>query len=170
MTSPKYARQMLAGCAVAILAAGLAGPVLAQEQEAAKKPAVVVEKITVEPAAPGPDTLCQLTVQLKNGGSKIASLFAFKVEVNGHRLPVYDKELFAFPVDPGASADLKLFNFWTTETGRPAPADGKLTVAVELVEARWVEITTEDKVEVWTPAGAVEGLPASASVTLKMTK
>ncbi len=167
MTSTKHIWKLLA--AVAVFAAGLADPSRAQEAEA-KKPAVVVEAITVDPAAPGPDTLCQLTVKLKNSGSKIASLFAFRVEINGHQLPVYDRELFAFPVDPGASADLRLFNFWTTETGRPAPGDSKLTVAVALEEARWVEITSEDKVEVWTPAGAVEGLPAAASVSLKMKR
>lgn len=168
MTTTKYSYRLLAATAVAVLATILANPTQAQEGEEAKTPPVTVEAITVEPAAPGPDTLCQLTVKLENGGSKIASLFAFRVEINGQKLPVYDRELFAFPVDPGSSADLRLFNFWSTETGRPAPADGKLTVAVRLEEAQWVAVTTEDKVEVWTPAGAVEGLPATASVTLKM--
>ena len=166
---------MLARTKAALLAAvllvSLAGVSPAQQAEGEKKPpAVVVEEVTVEPAAPGPDTLCRLTVKLKNGGSQIASLFAFAVEINGHPLPVYVEELFAFPVDAGSAADLRLYNFWSTETGRPAPADGKLTVAVRLEEAQWMEITTEDKVEVWTPTGAVEGLPSAASVTLKMKK
>lgn len=161
----------LAQLAAAALLAVAAAVAQAQEAEVAKKPpAVVIEEVVVEPAAPGPDTLCRLTVKLKNSGSKIASLFAFTVEIDGHELPVYAKEIFAFPVDPGAAADLRLFNFWSTETGRPAPAGGQLTVAVRLEEARWMEITSEEEVEVWTPAGAVEGLPSAASVTLKMKK
>lgn len=86
----------------------LATPLEAQETEGEeeKLPLVVVEKVTVEPADPGPDTLCKLTVKLRNSGTEIASLFAFTVEINGQKLPVYDKELFAFPVDPGSAADL----------------------------------------------------------------
>lgn len=160
--------------AVLTLAAGLTVPLTAQEEEAKKAeektPLVVVEEVTVEPADPGPETLCRLTVKLRNGGERPASLFGFGVTVNGQPLTVYDKELFALAVDPGTAADLRLFNFWSAETGRPAPKDGKLTVEVRLKEAQWVEIKTEDGAEVWTPTGAVEGLPVAKSLTLKMKK
>jgi hypothetical protein len=138
----------------------------------AKKPAAAlsVEEVTVTPSDPAADTLCKLTVKLRNAGEKTASLLAFEVAINGQTLPVYDTELFALPLDAGATTEVPLFNFWTSETGRPAPADGKLTVEVRLTEAQWVNIEMEDGVEVWTPTGAVDGLPAARSVTLKMKK
>jgi hypothetical protein len=142
----------------------------AQEAEKPAAPSLSVEEVIVTPAAPGVDTLCKLSVKLRNGGEQTASLLAFQVAVNGQELPVYDTELFALPLDPGAVTEVPLFNFWTTETGRPAPADGKLTVEVRLTEAQWVKIEMEDEVEVWTPVGPVEGLPAAKSVTLKMKK
>jgi hypothetical protein len=144
-----------------------AGKAPAKKEEA---PAVAVKAIAVDPSDPGADTLCRLTVTLDNHGERTASLFGFRVTVGGVELPVYERELFAFPVPAGESAELPLFNFWSTETGRPAPAGGKLEVEVTLLEAQWVEIETEDEAEVWTPVGPVPGLPSTESLTLEMKK
>ncbi len=94
----------------------------------------------------------------------------FRVRINGQDLPVYQNQVFYTVVDPGATATLRLHNFWSTETSRPVPKDGKLTIEVTLAEARWMEVQTKDGTEVWTPAGAVEGLPSSKSVTLTLAK
>lgn len=148
----------------------VAGAAPAQEAEEPAAPLLSIEEVTVVPADPAVDTLCKLSVKLKNGGERTASLLAFSVAIDGHQLPVYDTELFAFPLDPGATTEVPLFNFWSSETGRPAPADGELTVEVALTEARWVKIEMEEEVEVWTPVAPVEGLPVADSVTLKMKK
>jgi len=148
------------------LAAALAAPLLAQE----KKPALTLESIQVEPAAPGPDTLCHMRVTLRNAGDRPASTLEFVVKLNGRELPAYKDRLYLEAVEPGATREIRLFNFWSTEKGRPAPADGKLTLEVALVRAAWMQKQTKDGAEVWSAAGAVEGLPITKSITLKMGK
>ena len=135
-------------------------------QQAPAAPAVTIEKVTVTPAQPGPDTLCQLHVTLRNAGQKPASELAFTVKVNGQELPVYRQHLFMMRLDPGKSTDMRVFNFWSSETSRPAPADGRYTVEVSLDASRWYTIATEGNEEVWTPGDAVAGLPARASATV----
>lgn len=132
------------------------------------KPALTLEAVKVEPASPRPDTLCHLTVTLKNAGPQRASSLEFTVKVNGQELPAYKKRLFLTPVEPGATRELRLLNFWSTETGRPAPANGKLNVEVTLTRASWVQKASREGAEVWTPAGEVPGLPVNKSVTLTM--
>ena len=133
-------------------------------------PALAIESVAVTPSAPGPDTLCQLRVKIHNlrQGDRQASAFGFDVKLNGRALPVYAKQLYLQTVPAGAASELRLFNFWTTESGRPAPADGKLKVEVTLREGRWVELSRDGKADVWTPAGPIEGLPVSAAVTLDL--
>ncbi|HWM92180.1 MAG TPA: hypothetical protein VN493_15555 [Thermoanaerobaculia bacterium] len=133
-------------------------------------PALTLEAVKVDPATPGPDTLCRLSVTVRNAGAKTASALAFRVKVDGKELPVYRNELFFRPVAPGAATEIRLHNFWSNETGRPFPASGKMTVEVTLVEARWMDVKTENGAEVWTPTGSVEGLPVSKSVTLTLKK
>lgn len=133
-------------------------------------PALVVESIQVEPASPGPDTLCHLTVTLKNQGDRPASALELTVKVGGAALPAYRDRLFLEAVEPGASRQVKLFNFWSTEAGRPAPADRKLAVEVTLTAASWMKRETKNGATVWTPVGAVAGLPSAKSVTLAMAK
>ncbi len=141
------------------------------ESRAKPAPLVTVEEIVVEPGAPGADTLCRLRVKLKNSGDRIASQLGFTVRINGKDLPVYGNQLFMYPLEPGAVSELKLYNFWSTETSRPMPADGRLELEVELKEAQWMDISTDaEGVEVWTPLGAIEGLPVSARVALAMKK
>lgn len=149
-------------------AGGLSG--LGAQAPKPAAPLLALEAVQVDPASPGPDTLCRLSVRLKSSGTKTASAFAFRVRVDGKDLPVYEKELFLKPVAPGASAEIRLHNFWSSETGRPFPAGGKMTVEVTLAEARWMDVKTQDGAEVWTPAGPVEGLPVSKTVTLTLGK
>ena len=151
--------------AVGLLAA-LAAPASVAQQASPAPPAVAIEKVTVTPAQPGPDTLCQLHVTLRNAGEKPASELAFTVKVNGQELPVYRQHLFMMRLDPGKSTDLRLFNFWSSETARPAPADGRYVVEVSLDASRWYTIVQEGNEEVWTPGDAVAGLPARASATV----
>jgi hypothetical protein len=137
---------------------------------AAQTSPVVVEKVTVEPTRDlAADVLCRLAVTLRNTSEQIASQLGFKVTINGQELPVYVNQLFMYPVEPGASTEIPLYNFWSTETSRPRPADGKLAVEVTLAEAQWMDISTDaEGVEVWKPLGAIDGLPSSAGVTLEM--
>lgn len=141
----------------------------------AKSPdrALTLEAVKVDPASPGPDTLCRLSVTLRSiggDGPKTASALAFRVKVDGRELPVYKNELFFHPVAAGATAEVKLHNFWSNETGRPFPTNGKMTVEVTLAEAQWMDVKTENGAEVWTAVGPVEGLPVSKSVTLALKK
>ena len=156
---------------IALLALTLLITASATAQDEAIAPALSIEEIVVQPASPGADTLCQLTVKLANAGDQIASQLGFSVKINGQELGVYSNQLFMFPLPAGESSELRLFNFWTTETSRAMPADGKLRLEVALEEAVWMRIEDDEEgVEVWTPLGEVPNLPAAASVTLEMKK
>jgi hypothetical protein len=134
------------------------------------KPALTIESVKVEPAAPRAETLCHLTITLRNAGAQLASGLEFMVKVNGKALPAYDKRLYLVAVEPGATRELHLFNFWSTEAGRPAPASGRLDVEVTLAHASWARRTTRDGAEVLAPAGDVPGLPVGKSLSVIMTK
>jgi hypothetical protein len=155
---------------VLLIGLSLSSSILGRPAVAQEAPSITVEAITVEPAYPGPDTLCKLTVKLANGAERTASQLDFKVEINGQELPVYGNQLFMFPVPGGETVDIPLYNFWSTETSRPAPADGKLNIEVTLAAAQWTEIKVEEGVEVWRPLGPVEGLPTGKTVALSMSK
>jgi hypothetical protein len=155
--------------------------------EAPKAPPspLTIEAVRIEPAAPAADTLCRLAVTLKNAGEKAASRLELRVKVNGAELPAYRKLVHLARVPPGGTLDLPLFNFWSTQTGRPAPADGKLTVEVSLAGAAWVQSESANGVETWKPAvpahapadspadamakSAVAGLPVAKTLTLTLT-
>lgn len=132
------------------------------------KPQLEVESVLVEPKEPTATTLCRLKVTIKNSGDKPASMLRFKVQVSGQTLPVYGNQMFMQKLAPGASTEVKLYNFWVSETGRPAPADGKLAVEVALTEAQWMKIGLEDGVETWEPIAPVPDLPAAKSLTLPL--
>lgn len=147
-------------------------PAAGEPAAEAAKPLLTLESVEVRPPVAGrtlgPETLARLTVKLANRGEKIASNLVFDVTVAGHELPVYRNQVFLKAVPAGETVELPLYNFWTSETGRAAPADGKLEVAVTLREARWVERTEEEGVQVWTPVGEVAGLPSSASTVVEL--
>ncbi|HYO14918.1 MAG TPA: CARDB domain-containing protein [Thermoanaerobaculia bacterium] len=149
-----------------LAAAGLS----AQQGDEKPAPPLSVEAVKVEPSSPAPDTLCRLSITLRNAGARKASAFEIAVRINGQELPAYKSRLYLQPIEPGATGEIRLFNFWSSETGRPAPPDGKLAVEVTLTRAAWVEKETKDGAETWTPAGTVEGLPVSKTVTLTMAK
>ncbi len=160
---------------IATLTTILAVPgVAAQEPRAGEtevvEPEITIEAIIVEPEKPGADTLCRLRVRLQNHGNQIASQLGFKVKINGQEIAVYRNQLFMFPLAPEAASELALFNFWSTETSRPMPKDGKLRLEVSLLEAQRTKVEMVEGVETWTPIGAVPGLPSSASITLEMSR
>ncbi len=152
-----------------LLAVALLGGAAATGAETAK-PALSIESVKVEPASPRPDTLCHLTVTLKNTGEQRASALEMVVRVNGKELSAYKQRLYLTAVEPGATREVRLFNFWSTEAGRPAPADGKLNVEVTLSRASWMRKTARDGAEVWTPSGDAPGLPVTKNIVLKMAK
>lgn len=164
-------RSALTATALALLILLPSAGAGAQEaEEAPPAPPLGLESLTIEPATPGPETLCQLTVKISNGGDKAATAFGFDVTVAGHRLPVYDNQLFLKVVPAGETVELALYNFWTSETGRPAPADGKMPVEVTLREARWVKVGDEKGVEVWDLQDAIPGLPVSTKTVVTLKK
>lgn len=157
-------------CAAVPPAAAQDPPAAEKAPEKAAKAPLALEGLTVEPAKPGTETLCRLKVKIANHGEKIASAFAFTVEVAGHELPVYRNQVFMKPVPAGQTVELALYNFWTSETGRPAPTDGKLPVKVTLREARWTDRSEEKGVEVWKLGDPVPGLPVETSLTVPLAK
>jgi hypothetical protein len=162
----------LAGAIVALCLAAL--PCQAAEDSAEAEPApaaLSLEAIQVTPENPEADTLCQLSVKIKNHGERPVSGLGFEVQIAGRPLTVYANQLFYQLLPAGAVTEVALFNFWTTETGRPAPADGKLPVAVTLKEATWMEVSTDKEgVEVWKVLEPVPGLPASKTLPLSLPK
>ena len=132
------------------------------------RPALEIAGVRVEPPNPGPATLCRLSVDIHNPGEETASSLFFRVLINDQIVPVYENHVFMQAIPAGSTETIRLYNFWSTETHRPLPANGKLRVEVILREARWTEIAMEEEVEVWKPVGEVEGLPTARSVTLDM--
>ncbi|HSG39363.1 MAG TPA: CARDB domain-containing protein, partial [Thermoanaerobaculia bacterium] len=105
------------------VALALGSALVASAQETTKKKtALVLEKVTVEPASPGADTLCRLSVTLRNTGDRQASALEFAVKVNGREVRAYKERLFLQPVEPGAKREIRLLSFWSNESGRPLPA------------------------------------------------
>ena len=149
-----------------LLAMGIPAAHAAQPPVSAPESELSLTRVLVEPAAPAADTLCRLRVEIRNSGTRPASHLVFRVRVAGHELPVYGKLVTLQTLPAGATSEVRLYNFWSSETGRAFPADGKLTVEVALLEARWVRVETKDGDEVITPLEPVAGLPVSRSVTL----
>jgi hypothetical protein len=116
-----------------------------------------------EPPPASPDALYQLRVRIRNNGSESASDLTFQVTVNGQRLAPYVNHTFRSDLSPGKETDVPLYNFWSSESGRPFPADGRLVVEVRLTGARWM--SAGDK----TPSD-VQPLPAPFAVTLVSRK
>ncbi|HEV8579059.1 MAG TPA: hypothetical protein VGX68_08230 [Thermoanaerobaculia bacterium] len=135
---------------------------------AEKKPSLTLEAIRVEPASPGPDTLCRLSATVRSTGERPVSALQFMVRLNGRDLAAYKDRIYMQPIEPGAARELHLFNFWSTEAGRPAPADGKLTLQVTFAGAAWMQKEVKDSAEIWTAVGPVDGLPVTKSIVLKL--
>ncbi len=147
-------------------------PGVAQESPPAQPAQIEIAAVHVSPENPGADTLCTLSVEIRNAGDRSASELGFDVTLNGDALEVYAKELWYQEVPAGETTTVRLFNFWTSESDRPAPSDGKLDLVVTLRQARWFEITRQgegrDEVETWKPVAVVDGLPVSAARVLTL--
>lgn len=158
-------RKLFAIPAIATLVIATAVPAQEAKTVAASSLLQIIS-VSVTPTSPAVDTLCQLRLVIKNAGDRIVSQLAFSVTVEGHELPVYRNQIFMERVEPGAETEVRLYNFWSTETGRPAPTDDTFDVAVELTEAHWYTIEDQEDAEVWTPLEPVGGLPVAFSVSL----
>jgi hypothetical protein len=130
--------------------------------QADRSPLTIVA-VEVQPANPGPDTLCKLRVRFRNSGKESASDLSFQVTVNGKRLGNFINHTFRIALDAGKDTEVPLFNFWSSEYSRPYPSDGRLIVEVRLMGARWVAPGSTNAA---TLAGPVQPLPAPFSVTL----
>jgi hypothetical protein len=119
-----------------------------------------ITAIDVQPSVAAPDTLCKLRVKISNSGANVASDLTFEVTLNGRRLASYLKHTFHVDLAAGKETELALYNFWTSEAGRPFPKDGRLVVEVRLTGARWRGKQAGDSGQVIAP------LPPGVSVTL----
>lgn len=128
---------------------------------------LVIDAIEVDPPQPGPDALCKLKVRLRNKGSQAVSDLMFDVTLNGQPLSVYSNHSWALNLGPGKDAEVKLYNFWTSESGRPVPKDGRLVVEVRVKAARWYDM--DDQGSAAKPGKEVEPLPPARSVTLTIS-
>ena len=173
MTAARRTRRPLAALPIAALLLLLAGVHLSRaaspEAKTDKKALLSVESIAVTPSSPGPDALCKLRVVIKNHGDQPASAFGFQVKINGQTLPVYEKQRYLDPIEPGESKEIALFNFWSSETDRPFPKDGSVSIEVAITEARWVAKRMEGDVPVWTMKDLIPGLPAALTVKKPFT-
>lgn len=139
---------------------------LAAEESSSSKPvpaSLVLTDLRLDPSSPDPDTLCKLWVTIRNDTDQVASLLHLRVRLNDQDVGRYASDSFVVRVDPGTSQEVRLFNVWSSETGRPPASDGRLEAEVTLEAATWVEIDApkDGGPEVWTPSGPVPGLPAS---------
>jgi hypothetical protein len=137
-------------CGLSIVA--FLAPVALPAADAPAAP-VSVAAVVVEPASAGPATLCKLSVRLANGAERPIGSLVFGVRLNGRPVGAYENRTYLVRLEPGRTSTLELYNFWSTESGRPAPADGVLTVEVTLSEARYFDGERE----------AVAGLPSTAT-------
>ena len=159
---------IVASAALLLALANVAATAAAPKESVPKTP-LSIAKVTISPSDAAADSLCHLSIDLTNAGDHIASQLGFVVKVNGRELPVYKNQLFMRRVDPGKTVTLELYNFWTSETSRPAAADGRYEVEVSLVAAKWYQVGDEKGTEVWTPLDPVPGLPVSAKATAGKT-
>ena len=152
--------------AFGLLALWLPSASTAESTSTAPAPGLALEAVTVEPDTPKADTLCRLRVRIQNSGQQAASHLVFQVQAAGHELPVYRNLVYLQPLPPSQTTEVRLRNFWSSETGRPFPVDGKLTVRVTLQEARWVQVSEKDGATTTTPLGVVQGLPVQRDVAV----
>ncbi len=165
---PKKFQRTRAVLAGTLLVFGLITGIASAQTDGPSEPELLISKITVEPGEPTASTLCSLQVELDNRGDQIASQLEFRVTVNETDLPVYGNQVFMYPISAAGSTEIKLYNFWSTETSRPMPKDGRLNVEVTLVSAQWMKIAVEDGVETWEPLAPVAGLPTSNKTSVKL--
>ncbi len=129
----------------------------------AEAAAVGVEAIIIEPASPGPSTLCRLKVRLHNGGTQAVSYLRFNVKIDKQDVPTYKNQTYVINIDPGTADEVFLYNFYSPSVAKP------FNVQVILVEAQWVQVKKAGTSTTTTPSGPVAGLPLSASLSVRMS-
>lgn len=102
-------------------------------------------------------------MEIRNSGSEPASHLTFQVTVNGQRLAPYLNHTWVTELQPGRETEIQLYNFWSSESGRPFPKDGRLVVEVRLTGARWMQAGNRAGRE-------VQPLPPPLSATLTTRK
>ena len=80
--------------------------------------------VDVQPAHPGPDTLCRLRIRIRNAGTALASDLSFQVTVNGKLLGNLLNHTFRIPLEAGKETEVPLFNFWSSSTADLIRATG----------------------------------------------
>jgi hypothetical protein len=147
---------------LALLAASVSQQASAEKQGSSRDSSLLtMEAVEIDPAHPGPETLCKVRVRLRNKGKQAASDFGFQVTINGQQLSVYSNQVWATRLAPGKDTDLQLYNFWTSEPGRPKPKDSRPVGEVRLRAARWYDADGK-------PSSDVDPLPPPRSITLTM--
>lgn len=136
------------------------GTIRASEAEGSAALAVV--GVSLEPGMLRRDTLCRLSLDLRNEGERPASYLTFRVAVEGSEIPIYERRVFLDELRPGETTTIRLPSFWTNETGREPPEDGMLDVSVVLTGASWMSVAADGT---RSPESAVEGLPVEGSVS-----
>jgi hypothetical protein len=129
-------------------------------QTARDNPPLQIVAVDIQPMQTAPDTLHRLKVRIRNSGSQPATDLTFQVTVSGQRIAVYLNHSFRPDLQPGKETDVPLYNFWSSETSRPFPKDGRLTIEVRLTSARWVNQAAGGKM------ADVQPMPPPFSVTL----
>ena len=67
-------------------------------------------------------------------------------------------------VAPATLEGVELYNFWS-----PAAHKASFPVEVAIVEGRWADVKQEAGASTTTPVGPIEGLPVSATQTVRMS-
>lgn len=125
---------------------------------------LTLDAVRVTAPTPTPRALCGLIVAISNHGDRPASRLRFTVKINGRPVNAYDRALFLRPLPPHATTDLRLYNFWTTETFRPEPIDA-LEIEVTLLSAEWIALgPAPDGVPMSAPIGRVGELPSTKRI------
>lgn len=173
-TPSRFPLWSLALAAALCLALPVPGPAQEPPAESAEEVDVEVEShlvfagLRMSAAETDLPKLVSLSVEIANESERPITALGFEVVVEGVSLPVYDNQLFMQRLAPGETSTVELYNFWSGETGRPNPEDGRLDVTIRLREARWLTVTKEGTTDVWEVGDAVPGLPLEAKATLAL--
>ena len=147
-----------------LLCSTLAAALVVAGVRAQGKPSLIVlEALEIGPPSPGPETLCRLRVRIRNTGGKGVTSFVFRVRFDGQEVSTYKDHVFDQPIARGEGGDVELYNFWTSDPGRPSTRKEQLRVEVALEEASWVEVKRDGNRVEYKTLGSVEGLPVSIS-------
>jgi len=138
----------------------------AQPTPAVSQSSLRIVGIAVQPTNPGPDTLCRLRIRLLNPRKGSVSDLHLRVTGNGQRLDNFMNDSWRSLLPPGKETDVQVFNFWSSEVGRPYASDGKLVIEGRLTGARSVVHGSSNAAAL---ADAIKPLPGPFSVTLTRT-